>query len=214
MNILPPVNLLTYQVSQWFGENLEKTKKFYEMLGIDGHNGLDFACPVGTPIAAVFTGKVKIYNSVSGGNSILLYGNGFRAFYCHLESFICRNGEVVQAGETIATSGNTGAYTTGPHLHFGLYKTNKNDVVLKQKNGYNGAIDPAPYLAVKFEDGTLVKTVSEPKVYLIQNGVKWWIKDEKTFEKWFGYKVKKAEIKDISLITYNSYPYGEIRFVV
>jgi len=47
-------------------------------------------------------------------------------------------------------SDNTGKYTTGNHLHFGLKKCDKTGRTLDYDNGYHGAIDPKPYLVEDF----------------------------------------------------------------
>jgi len=42
------------RISQEFGLN----QKIYKQFGLDGHNGIDFACNTGTPLYSVLTGKV------------------------------------------------------------------------------------------------------------------------------------------------------------
>jgi hypothetical protein len=54
----------------------------------------------------------------------------------------------VPAGSVIGYGGNTGRYTTGPHLHFGMriFKKVKDKFVLQNaNNGYGGCVDPMPY---------------------------------------------------------------------
>ncbi len=213
MKLIQPLDPLKYKVSQWFGVCHASTCKFYADLGLKSHNGIDFACPIGTPLLASHDGKVSISTSSGGCKMLYIKGGGYMTAYFHLSTYNVGNGENVKAGDVVAYSGNTGKYTTGPHLHFGLYELTKSGNIKNYNNGYHGAIDPSPYLAKKYDNGTLVKTISEPKVYLIHNGVKWWLKDPITFEKWMGYKVK-GPITEMDLITYKNYPYGEIRFVV
>lgn len=76
------------------------------------------------------------------------------AIYYHLSQRIVREYKFVNKGDYIGLTGNTGKYTTGPHLHFGIKRIYKNAnwqvrEVLDYNNGYFGAIDPQPY----FEDG-------------------------------------------------------------
>jgi murein DD-endopeptidase MepM/ murein hydrolase activator NlpD len=50
-------------------------------------------------------------------------------------------------GQILALADNTGRYTTGSHLHFGVkvqYYINGAWVQISQ-NGYNGAVDPKPF---------------------------------------------------------------------
>jgi murein DD-endopeptidase MepM/ murein hydrolase activator NlpD len=55
----------------------------------------------------------------------------------------------VRAGAEVGIANNTGKYTTGAHLHFGMYICWKRDDGTYQENfnnGYGGAEDPQPYL--------------------------------------------------------------------
>jgi len=65
-----------------------------------------------------------------------------------------RKGEnFVKAGTIIGWGGNTGKYTTGAHLHFGmrpLWKKGKS-YVAQWNNGYNGRVNPLPYLKGKYK---------------------------------------------------------------
>lgn len=83
------------------------------------HNGVDLAVPVGTPVLAAQAGRVATVteDARSGKYVALEHGNGVRTVYCHLDASDVAVGDTVAAGQTIATSGNTGR-STGPHLHF------------------------------------------------------------------------------------------------
>ncbi len=88
------------------------------------HNGADFRAPIGTPIIAAADGTVF----ATGDNGRVQYGkfialkheNGLATLYAHLSRIIVKNGAQVKRGDIIGYSGNTG-YSTGPHLHFGVY---------------------------------------------------------------------------------------------
>lgn len=72
-----------------------------------------------------------------------------------------KTGDNVKAGQLIAYCDNTGQYTTGSHLHFGLKQLdNQNINTLSYDNGYKGAIDPSPYFISAY-DGTPIN----PKDY-------------------------------------------------
>ena len=83
------------------------------------HTGVDFAVPQGTPIRAVWRGKV-ITSTYSGdyGNYIVVHTWWRRrsVLYAHLSSRWVRAGQRVRRGQTLGLSGSTGN-STGPHLH-------------------------------------------------------------------------------------------------
>jgi murein DD-endopeptidase MepM/ murein hydrolase activator NlpD len=93
-----------------------------------GHNGVDFAAPVGTPIKAaldatvVGTGNTDAYSGCySYGKWVLLrHENGLSTLYAHFSQIAVSAGQKVITGEVIGYSGATG-YATGPHLHFTVY---------------------------------------------------------------------------------------------
>ena len=45
-------------------------------------------------------------------------GNGFSTKYLHNYRYSVKTGEKVSVGQEVSKSGNTGSWTTGPHLHF------------------------------------------------------------------------------------------------
>jgi murein DD-endopeptidase MepM/ murein hydrolase activator NlpD len=93
-----------------------------------GHNGLDIAIPVGTPIQTTMDGQVihAGWNNQGYGNLVIVENGEYRTYYAHLSSIPVSVGETVQAGTTIGLSGNTGN-STGPHLH---YEIRRNKVAI------------------------------------------------------------------------------------
>lgn len=83
------------------------------------HTGLDLAISEGTPISAVYFGKVtKTGEDDSWGKYVLIeHSEGFETFYCHLSEIYADKGAVIRQGETVGLVGSTGM-STGPHLHF------------------------------------------------------------------------------------------------
>lgn len=99
-------------------------------LGFNGgkHYGMDFGMLPGTNVYAVAGGKAsRVWHDYGGGNSIEVdLGGGLTNWYMHLQKQLVKQGQRIKAGDLIAKSGNTGAFTAGTgHLHFQL---NKNGV--------------------------------------------------------------------------------------
>lgn len=90
------------------------------------HTGTDMACPTGTPILASMSGKVTTtgINRVYGNYVIIDHGNGYQTLYAHMSKIIATKGQWVSQGTRIGLVGSTG-YSTGPHLHFTVYKNGK-----------------------------------------------------------------------------------------
>jgi len=91
------------------------------------HLGIDYAAPVGTPVRSAGNGKVTFAGQKGGyGNVIeISHDSSYKTLYGHLNGFVkgLRSGQRVKQGQVIAYVGNTGL-STGPHLHFGLYRSN------------------------------------------------------------------------------------------
>lgn len=90
--------------------------------GIHGHNGVDLAAPVGTPIMASASGKVIVsrtggYNGGYGTYVVISHSNGTQTLYAHMSNNYVSVGQSVTQGQTIGAIGMTGR-TTGPHVHF------------------------------------------------------------------------------------------------
>lgn len=90
------------------------------------HNGLDIGVDVGTPVLAPMAGIVAEtgYSSISGNYILIAHHGGWSSYYFHLSKILVSDGESVALGQRIALSGNTG-YTTGPHLHFSVFKNGR-----------------------------------------------------------------------------------------
>ena len=87
------------------------------------HTGVDMACPEGTPILAAMSGKISdVGSNRTYGNYIIInHGNGYQTLYAHMSKTIAKKGQWVSQGTKIGLVGSTG-YSTGPHLHFMVYK--------------------------------------------------------------------------------------------
>jgi murein DD-endopeptidase MepM/ murein hydrolase activator NlpD len=91
------------------------------------HLGIDYAASVGTPVKAAGNGKVMFVGEKGGyGNTIeVSHDSSYKTLYAHLNGFArgLRGGQSVKQGQVIGYVGNTGL-SSGPHLHFGLYRSN------------------------------------------------------------------------------------------
>ena len=108
-------------VSQLFGARPE----VYKHYGFAGHEGVDFAVPVGMPVVASADGQLWRLGSINGAYGIRAivrhqWGStiGF-TIYAHLSKTQGAELDHVKAGDVIGYSGNTGN-STGPHLHWSL----------------------------------------------------------------------------------------------
>ncbi|GAA4109644.1 M23 family metallopeptidase [Aquimarina addita] len=88
------------------------------------HYAVDIAVPKDTPVKAAAAGTVIFaeWTSETGHVIILDHGNNLLTVYKHNASLTKQQGEQVKEGEVIATAGSTGELSTGPHLHFELWK--------------------------------------------------------------------------------------------
>lgn len=101
------------------------------------HNGQDIAVPIGTEVKAPRAGEIKSTTpSTEGGNQVIMvHNNGWFSGFAHLSKVLVKPGQKVKQGEVIALSGNTGARTTGAHLHYTL-KDEKGTILDPRKYVY------------------------------------------------------------------------------
>ena len=126
-------------VTQRFG----RTRGAARLYASGSHNGVDFRASQGTPVKSMLAGTVAGTGNTdemnvqlrragqptcgSYGRWILIeHGNGLTSVYAHLSAAIVQKGQSVKTGEVIGYSGGTpgvngSGYSTGPHLHAGLF---------------------------------------------------------------------------------------------
>lgn len=124
VDVVPPYVLPfsegSFRVAQAYGGTFSHTGTFFF--------SYDFVMPIGTPIVAARAGVVHAveesfvdYDNMIGHENyiVIAHADGTFARYLHLtqDGAIPEVGDTVEAGETIALSGNTG-FSTLPHLHF------------------------------------------------------------------------------------------------
>lgn len=85
------------------------------------HFGVDLRAESGTKVYAVNAGKVVLAkNLLNYGNTVVIdHGLGIFSLYLHLDEFRVSPGQIVEKGQIIGLSGNSG-YSTAPHLHFSI----------------------------------------------------------------------------------------------
>lgn len=85
------------------------------------HSGTDIVAPAGTPVFASAPGRVAAVQEfmVRGLVIIIDHGRGVFTVYCHLSEAGVKVGQIVNAGDMIGRSGNSGR-SEGPHLHWEL----------------------------------------------------------------------------------------------
>ncbi len=101
-------------------------KRFHPILKkYRAHLGVDYAAGRGTPIYSAGDGRVVFVGDSAGYGKVtkIQHSDGYLTLYAHQNSFKkgLKNGSSVQKEEVIGYVGSTGL-STGPHLHFGLYK--------------------------------------------------------------------------------------------
>lgn len=98
------------------------------------HNGIDFAGKAGSEVVAVASGVVVSSEERDGYGYLveLDHGDGYQSRYAHNAKNLVKVGDVVAKGEVLALMGTTGR-STGPHVHFEIYKNGR-------------SVDPASYI--------------------------------------------------------------------
>ena len=87
------------------------------------HYAVDIVVAEDTPVKATADGIVIFseWTANTGYVIIIEHSYGLISIYKHNAALTKAQGDLVKAGEVIATAGNTGELTTGPHLHFELW---------------------------------------------------------------------------------------------
>ena len=90
------------------------------------HGGIDMAANRGTAIYAALEGTVieAGYNNTYGNYVVIRHHSGYQTLYGHMDTINTKRGRYVYTNTKIGTVGSTGL-STGPHLHFAVYKNGK-----------------------------------------------------------------------------------------
>lgn len=114
------------------------------------HLGIDYAARSGSAIIASSAGKVvhKGWKGGYGRTVVIQHANGLKTLYAHMRGYAknIHRGQRVKQGKVIGYVGTSGR-STGPHLHFGLYKNSR-------------PINPARY--IKKQTSRVIKLKGKP----------------------------------------------------
>ena len=115
---LPSIAPIQGHVSQRMGSNFSTGQK--------KHDGIDIVAKEGTPIKASASGMVVFsgWTYEMGNLMIIHHGDGYFTHYGHNQINLKSQLDLVKKGEVIGLVGNTGI-STGPHLHFEIWKNNQ-----------------------------------------------------------------------------------------
>ena len=114
------------------------------------HAGVDFGAPYGSPIYAVGDATVVFAGRHGGhGNFVKLdHGGGYGTGYGHMSRIAVGTGSHVRAGQIIGYVGSTGL-STGPHLHYELYRNGQTVNPLSVSFAMRSEVDPGQLAAFK-----------------------------------------------------------------
>jgi len=90
---------------------------------VNRHYGMDLVGKVGSPVLSTLDGTI-IFNDwgiETGHVLVVQHKNDLISVYKHNSSLLKKAGDYVKAGDPIAIIGNSGEFTTGPHLHFEIW---------------------------------------------------------------------------------------------
>lgn len=143
-----------FPISQGYGSN----PSYYAQFGLAGHEGIDWATPVGTEIVAPFDGIILRDNDDprqgNYGDLLVLWDKNQKCavWFCHLSENWFSVGDVVSKGQSLGKTGNSGN-TTGPHLHFNFVETDATGNRLNLNNGYQGFLNALDTTLVQWKLG-------------------------------------------------------------
>ncbi len=147
--------LSTHRITQFFG-NTEFAQQHAAVYNGNGHNGIDIAASIGTPIMSAGVGTVQGTGNTdltcpgaSFGKWVMVkHNNGLSTLYAHLSVIKAVKGQQVNTGDILGYSGETG-YATGPHLHFTVYASQGVEILSRASKSCDGATYTMPIADLK-----------------------------------------------------------------
>ena len=103
------------------------------------HQGIDIVAAEGTPIYATADGVVLFSGwTIEDGYSIIIqHDNHFHSYYKHNQKNLVFSHQLVKQGDVIALLGNSGEKSSGPHLHFEIWRDGKSVNPLEYLSDFN-----------------------------------------------------------------------------
>jgi murein DD-endopeptidase MepM/ murein hydrolase activator NlpD len=111
---------------------------------------------INIPFVIPFDGRVETYWGTEGGNWLrLIRPNGDRIELAHLSKYAIKNGPA-KAGQAGGVTGNTGAITTGPHLHIQIFNKAGKRLDPETYNWEKGNMGQLKTANIKGEEGIFI----------------------------------------------------------
>lgn len=133
------------RITSGFGYRIHPILRFARL-----HKGVDFGAGWGSPIVAAADGRVSAAGWAGGyGRQVrIAHADGIGTSYSHMSSIVAEPGSYVRRGQLIGYVGSSGL-STGPHLHYEVYRWGQavNPLSVRFTNG--PAIDGAEIAAFK-----------------------------------------------------------------
>lgn len=151
--------MVTYR--QPFKKEWPITQGYGEKITSQFHTGIDYGCPMNTPILASADGQVMFaaWDNTGYGNFVIVkHTTGVATCYAHLSDISVKVWQNVRQGELLGHSGTSGN-STGPHLHFEARKV---------WNDWKTYFDPMSLPLITVDDSIQAKP--EPKSNSLVSG--------------------------------------------
>ncbi len=125
------------RITSGFGLRVHPILRFARM-----HRGIDFGAGYGAPIVAASDGQVVTSGWAGGyGRQVrIAHGGGIVTSYSHMSRTVAEPGSFVRQGQLIGYVGSSGL-STGPHLHYEVYRNGAAVNPLSVKFASSAALD-------------------------------------------------------------------------